>query len=187
VRVSPTSEARFRAAFDAYFEHMNRYCLRRIPSAEVNDTVADVFTVAWRKVDQMPEGAEALPWLYGVARNEIRNRQRSRRRSLALMARIGGQARAAEPGPESEVLRNIELRELMAAVETLRPADREVLLLRTHEELDYAQIAVAMSMSPEAARKRLARAVARLRRAARIPDPASAGSSSRAITEGGDG
>lgn len=187
MRGSPTCEARFRAAFDAYFGHVNRYCLRRIPVSEVNDTVAEVFTVAWRKVDQMPDGAEALPWLYGVARNEIRNRQRSRRRSLALMARIAGQEHSAAPGPESEVLRSIELRELMAAVETLRPVDREVLLLRTHEELGHAQIAAAMGLSPEAARKRLARAIARLRRAARIPDPAAAGSSPRAIAEGGDG
>jgi len=186
VKVSSTSEGRFRNVFDAYFDVVNRYCLRRIALNDVNDVVADVFAVAWRKVDQMPDGDDVLPWLYGVARNEIRNHHRSTRRFRALTDKIGGQARHPDPGPEPEVVRNVELQDLMGALASLRNDDQELLLLRTHEELDYAQIAIAIGSSPEAARKRLTRAITRLRRAANIPEPQQAGSGSRAIERGGD-
>ncbi len=186
MQLSSTSDAKFRKVFDAYFEAINRYCLRRITEADVNDVVAEVFAVAWRKVDRMPDGEDALPWLYGVARNEIRNRHRSTRRFLALTNKIGGQANHPDPGPEPIVVRNSQLEDLMSAVASLRREDQELLLLRTHEELDYTQIAIVIGASPEAARKRLTRAISRLRDAAGIPEPQQAASESRATQKGGD-
>lgn len=180
------TEAKFRKVFDAYFEAVNRYCLRRIPAGEVNDVVAEVFTVAWRKVESIPDGNAALPWLYGVARHEVNNRRRSSRRYRALKDKLGGQADHPDPGPELVVLRNAELRQLMRALASLSPADQEILLLRTHEELDNSQIGIVIGCSPEAARKRLSRATARLRRAAGIPEPQTAVRGTRVIQEGGD-
>lgn len=146
-----------------------------------------MFAVAWRKVDSIPEGADALPWLYGMARNEIRNRRRSIRRLRALTDKIGGQAQPLEPGPEGVVVRSRQLEELMKAFASLRSKDPEVLMLRTHEELDYQQMAIAIGASPEAARKRFARAIVRLRRAAGIsPEPKPTASETRAIQKGGD-
>ena len=58
---SSADEAKFRQAFDAYFAAVNRYCLRRIPANDVNDVVAEVFAVAWRKVERMPDGEQTLP------------------------------------------------------------------------------------------------------------------------------
>jgi RNA polymerase sigma-70 factor (ECF subfamily) len=83
-------------------------------------------------------------------------------------------------------VRQAEVDALMEALANLRAEDRELLLLRTHEELDYSQIGIAVGCSPEAARKRLSRATSRLRRAAGIPEPQPAASGSRAIQEGGD-
>lgn len=180
------SEAKFRRAFDAHFDAINRYCLRRIPVDEVNDVVAEVFTVAWRKVDRMPDDDEVLPWLYGVARHEVNNRRRSGRRFTALRDKLRRLPADTEPGPEHQIIRNDELRGLMAALATLHPDDQELLLLRTHEELGYADIGAVLGCSPEAARKRLSRAMTRLRRAANLPTPHGAVSGSRAITEGGD-
>jgi RNA polymerase sigma-70 factor (ECF subfamily) len=156
-------------AFDAHFAAVNRYCLRRIPMSEVNDVVANVFTVAWRKVDHLPRGDEALPWLYGIARHEISNRRRSARRFVALRRKLTGLGVAPDPGPEEVLVRSADLEEILQALRTLRPADQEILLLRTHEELDYGQIAAAVGCTPEAARKRLDRAVDRLRKAAGEP------------------
>lgn len=184
--VSTASDARFRRAFDAYFDAISRYCLRRLPVDDVNDVVAEVFAVAWRKVDKMPDGDDTLPWLYRVAHHEISNRRRSRRRFRALVAKLDGQAVHPEPGPESVIVRNSELDHLLGMLETLRPGDREVLLLRTHEDLDYSQMSVALGCSPEAARKRLTRAIRRLRQAADIPGPRPAAPAFRAIEEGGD-
>ena len=58
---SSTNEAKFRSVFDAYFDPVTRYCLRRTSAGEVNDVVADVFAVAWRKIDRVPDSSDALP------------------------------------------------------------------------------------------------------------------------------
>jgi len=186
VRSVSRLEAKFRQAFDAHFDDLNRYCLRRLPVDDVNDVVAEAFTVAWRKVDRMPDGDDVLPWLYGVARNEINNRRRAGRRFSALRDKIRGQAHHPEPGPESLVVRNAELQGLMDALGRLHPDDREVLLLRSQEELDFSGIGLVLGCSSEAARKRFSRAMVRLRRTANLPEPQDAVRGSRAITEGGD-
>ena len=151
---------------------------------DVNDVVADVFVVAWRKIDRIPPEGEVLPWLYGIARNEIRNRHRAARRARALRSKLAGQADPAEPGPEPVVIRNAELRHVMSALESLSPDDQEVLLLRAHEELGYSELGIALGCSSEAARKRLTRAIARLRRAGGYVEP---GEQARVrATKGGD-
>jgi RNA polymerase sigma-70 factor (ECF subfamily) len=172
--------------FDLYFEPVNRYCLRRTALDDVNDVTAEVFAVAWRKVGQIPHGGDALPWLYGVARNEINNRRRTVRRRRALATKLKGQARSPELGPEPEIIRASEVQHVLNALGSLKPDDQELLLLRTHEELDFSQMAIAIGCSPEAARKRFSRAMTRLRKAAEIPEPHTAVPRVRAINEGGD-
>jgi len=186
VQTSSKSEARFRTTFDAYYDAVARYCLRRMAVQEVNDVVADVFAIAWRKIDALPTGEDALPWLFSVARNEIRNRHRAAIRLRRLGTRAAGQASQADPGPEAVVVSHAEYADLMSALRTLRPDDQEVLLLRTQEDLDYEQIGHAIGASPEATRKRVTRALQRLRRAAGISNPAANPARSRAIQEGGD-
>ena len=53
---SPTTDTSFRRIYDEHFEAVTRYCLRRLPVAEVNDATAEVFLVAWRQIDRVPEG-----------------------------------------------------------------------------------------------------------------------------------
>lgn len=179
------ARVRLRRAFDAHFEALNRYCLRRIPVDDVNDVVADVFVVAWRKIGDMPDEPETLPWLYRVAHHEVLNSRRSSRRFAGLQARVGSQPVPVDAGPEPEVVRNAELDAVAAALESLAPKDREILMLRTHEELTFPEIAIVLGCSPEAARKRSDRALGRLRRVARIVDAPDATSAPRAIEEGG--
>jgi RNA polymerase sigma-70 factor (ECF subfamily) len=71
------------------------------------------------------------------------------------------------PGPTpSEVLVARETAErVAAAIETLAPADREVLLMRHAEDLPYDEIACLVGIDPASARKRYGRALMRLERA----------------------
>ena len=50
-----------------------------------------------------------------------------------------------------------EDRELLAAVDRLRPLDQELIRLRTWEELSHAEIAAALGLSPRSVESRLAR------------------------------
>lgn len=183
---SPARDVRFRKAFDDHFDAITRYCFRRLPSSEANDAAANVFTVAWRKIDHMPDGEQTLPWLYGVARNEVYTYRRSQRRTTALRVRLNSQPRYPEPSPETVVVRNAEQAELVEALATLAPGDREVLRLRAYEGLTLSQIAVVLGCTPEAAKKRSARAMKRLRKAAGSSSRRRAPIGSRAISDGGD-
>ena len=83
------------------------------------------------------------------------------------------------------MVRSAELEAVFSAMQSLSPKDREVLLLRTHEELTFPEIAIVLGCTPEAARKRSDRALRRLRKAAQFADAPDARSASRAIEEGG--
>ncbi|HSF84634.1 MAG TPA: sigma-70 family RNA polymerase sigma factor [Acidimicrobiia bacterium] len=166
-------------------EAISRYCLRRLPRSEVNDVVAEVFAIAWRKVDHLPAGSGTLPWLYAAARNEVMRARRTQARRAALGRKLNGQARHPEPGPEIAVLRNADIEALTRAPATLRPTDQEVLMLRTHEGLAHADIALVLGCSVDAAKKRSVRALRWLRKAAGIPEPVSAASQPGPDHEGG--
>jgi RNA polymerase sigma-70 factor (ECF subfamily) len=182
---SDANRAKLRRAFDAHYEAVSRYCHRRLPAGDANDAAAQVFAVAWRKADDMPDGEATLPWLYGVARYEVSSAWRSQRRRRNLQEKLDGQARHPEPGPEVVVMRRAEQSELMAALGTLRAADQEVLRLRAFEGLTMHEVAVVLGCSVEAAKKRSARAMRRLRRAAGIVSPVEASAEAAAVEEGG--
>jgi RNA polymerase sigma-70 factor (ECF subfamily) len=186
VRESPGKDAKFRKAFDEHFDAITRYCFRRLPTSEANDAAAAVFAVAWRKIDQMPDDDHTLPWLYGVARHEVSTFRRSIRRATELRARLGRQPHYPEPGPETVVVRNAEQVELLRALAALSQADQEVLRLRVYEDLTLSQIAIALGCTPEAAKKRSARAMKRLRKAATYTSRPGAPIGPRAIPKGGD-
>lgn len=180
-----SNEARFQTALREHADAISRYCLRRLPRSAVNDIVADVFVVAWRKVETMPDGDGTLPWLYAVARNEVMRARRSAARRANLRGRLNSQPRYPEASPESLIVRRAEAAELMRALTTLRPSDQEILLLRGQEGLTIPEIATVLGCSLEAAKKRSSRAMNRLRKAAGMPSPQQSVTDSRAIEKGG--
>lgn len=161
----PSSDARFRRIFDAHLPAVQRYCARRLRTADANDAVSEVFLVVWRRIEEVPLGDETLPWVLGVARNAVRNMQRSGRRASRLLAKTGKEPVVPDPGPEAQVVRATEYEEVAAALGTLSAEDQEVIRLRAWEELTAPQIAAVVGCSVPAAEKRIARASARLSRA----------------------
>jgi RNA polymerase sigma factor (sigma-70 family) len=179
------NSARFDQIFSEYYESVSRYCHRRLSPEDANDATAEVFAAAWRKIEKVPQGAEALPWLYGVSRNEVSNARRSIRRSGALRSKLGGQASYPGPSPEVVLVRNEEQEQLVGALGRLKPKDQEVLRLRAYEHLTLAEISIVLGCSVPAAKQRSARAIKRLRHAADWPDAQSATPGTRAIQKGG--
>jgi RNA polymerase sigma-70 factor, ECF subfamily len=179
------SQREFKAMYANHFDAVSRYCLRRLPPDDAVDAVADVFLVAWRRADSWPTSEdETLPWLYGVARNIVRNAQRSSRRIRRLRARMNAEPLYPEPGADNQLVRNQPDAELVEALNSLRPDDQEVLRLRAQEGLTASQISLVLGCSEAAAKKRVSRALARLRKAMDL-DSAASLNSPRAIQEGG--
>lgn len=119
--------------------------------------------VAWRRVDEVPKGAER-PWLYGIARKVLANQRRSGERRL----RLADKARGVVPGqpfsPEEVLLRHEEVSQTVAALWRLRPIDREILLLSFWEELRPPQISQVLGLSRAAVDQRFSRAKRRIAR-----------------------
>jgi RNA polymerase sigma-70 factor, ECF subfamily len=160
VERAPSTETRFNRVFCDHAHAIRLYCIRRLDHDSVDDAVADVFATAWRRIDSVPDGDEALPYLYGIARNTVRNHLRSSRRRDRLVLRT--RAAGVDPpraGPEAQVVIRHEEREVLDALARLRPADQELLRLRTWEELSRGEIAVVLGISPGAVDMRLNRAM----------------------------
>lgn len=152
---------RYEALIQAYGRDIVAYCGWRSGSAEdAQDAVADVFLVAWRRLDEVPEGNAARVWLYATARRVIANQRRASRRRLALRDRLVRDRSDGVPEPFSSGSRDALVRE---ALRRLRPRDREVLLLAEWENLTPAEIAKVMECLIVTARGRLHRARFRFR------------------------
>ena len=121
---SPSRDAKFRGIFDAHFAEVQRYCVRRLSTADANDATSEVFLVAWRRFDSIPDGDETLPWLIGVARNVVRNVARSNRRSVRLASKVSDLPTETVPGPETQVVMGSQFEEVQEALERLSDDDR---------------------------------------------------------------
>ena len=155
---TPSTDIRFCRLYETHHDALQRYCLRRLPVDQVNDAMAEVFLVAWRRIDVVPGGSEALPWLYGVARRTIANAMRGERRRRRLAAKLVSFLPDPAPSPETTVVQSEEGRVVSEALARLRPEDRELLMLRVWEQLSSKEIAAVLGISPAAVDMRLTRA-----------------------------
>ena len=160
----PTSTPRaiFAELYRSHLEAVVNYVARRADRSDAVDVAAETFTVAWRRLDEIPAGAER-PWLYGVARRTLANHRRGDVRRTALHDRLVAEwvttpmkVAAVEAGAET-------VDPLRRALEALSPDDQDILMLAGVEELKPSEIADVLEVSPEVVRNRLSRARTRLR------------------------
>ena len=147
------------ALFVAHASAVYRYARSRLPAAEAEDVVAEVFAVAWRK-GELPDNPRA--WLLGVARRVMANQVRAQQRRIALVERV-----RAHPVPAGQDGARLvgELDELRRALTLLRPADREVIALLAAAELSTPEVAQVLGCTTATAATRVHRARRRLRAA----------------------
>lgn len=77
-------DARFDEIYERNFEAVRRYIWWRGPGL-ADDITAEVFAVAWRRLDDVP--ANALPWLIAVARTALLNERAPARRVVVGQSR----------------------------------------------------------------------------------------------------
>jgi RNA polymerase sigma-70 factor (ECF subfamily) len=153
---------RFEEIYQAYSGLILAYAARR--TGDVNDAadvVAETFTVAWRRLDDVPDGEQARPWLYGVARRVLANQRRGTERRRRLHDRL--QVEFAGPGGEinsHDV--GSDLGHIAEALAHVTESDRELLTLVAWDGLSREEIAVALGCSATTVRVRLHRARKRL-------------------------
>ena len=123
------------------------------------DVVQSVFTTFARKARSLPANVLLAGWLYRhtgfAARQAVRTECRRRRREQEAVAM--NISDTTEPAWEQ--LAPV----LDQAIQRLRVVERDALILRYFENRDLRSVADALGTSEEAAKKRVARAVQRLR------------------------
>jgi len=157
----------FGQAFEEHAGAVHRHALRMTADRSVaEDVVSLTFLEAWRlRARVEPEGGSLRPWLLGIATNVIRNSRRAARRHREAMAKLPPREDAPDFAVEltGRIADAEQLLAAKAALERLRPAEREVFALCVWEGLDHAAVAEALGKPVGTIRSRLSRARARLR------------------------
>ncbi len=152
-------EGAFRQLFTDTYPALVAYARRRcIDVSEADDIVSEVYATAWRRRADRDAEALALPWLYGIATNVMRNQWRASSRRLQLVERLEAQP-AREPSGDPG---DREGEELRSALERLSFDDQEVLRLVAWEGLSHREVAAVLSCSTNAVGVRIHRARQRL-------------------------
>ncbi|MDQ6820764.1 MAG: RNA polymerase sigma factor [Actinomycetota bacterium] len=144
---------RLEALFDEHAGLVRAYARRRIDAASADDAVSEVFAIACRRLEDVPDAA--LPWLLACARRVLANQRRGEHRVAALRSRLAANSSPALPDGRGDGL-------LTRALNELAERDREVLLLTAWEGLGPAQAASMLDCSRGTLAVRLHRARRRL-------------------------
>lgn len=143
-------QARFEQLYRAYAGRVRAYALRRTSTEAADDVVSEVFLVAWRRLDHVPD--QPLPWLLGVARRVLANRRRSEDRASALQTRLASAQRSPTgDGSDGDA-------RVLTALGRLGDNDRELLMLVAWEGLTTGEVAQVLGVRRGTVAVRLHRA-----------------------------
>ena len=153
----------------AFAELVNRHinlvysvAVRRVggDSQLAQDVVQDVFTDLARKAPSLPHNVVLGGWLYRHTTFTASKAVRTERRRLVREMRaleMNANNQSTEPSWE-QIAPSLD-----EAMLGLRPGDRDAIVLRYFEQRDIDAVGTALGTSEEAARKRISRALEKLR------------------------
>ena len=138
--------------YDRFAPMVHGVLLARVPRADVDDLVHDVFLQAMRRLASL-RNPEAFPgWLAAIARNRARDHWRRGEHTAPLPPDVAG-----APHPEGDAIA------VLALIQRLPEAYRETLVLRLVEGMTGPEIAERTGLTPGSARVNLHRGLQLLR------------------------
>ena len=142
----------FGRLYQLFARMVHAILLSRVPRAEVDDLVQDVFLVAMRRLHTLRDHDAFGPWLAMIARNRAVDYHRRTRQTTELPEELAG-------GDAVET----ESFAVLAAVKQLPDAYRETLLMRLVEGMTGPEIAARTGLTPASVRVNLHRGMKQLR------------------------
>ncbi len=162
-REDPTA---FREFYDRYAVWIRSWFLRHTGSEPASlDLTAETFAQAWHASKRFKDlaGGSGAPWLFGIARNLVRQYHKHNRIETAARERLGLPLAFAECEDYERVDERISAHALgpalRLAMRALPLEQRRALELRVVEQLDYDEVAGRLGCSQNAARLRVSRAL----------------------------
>ena len=140
----------FGALYERYHSPMVALAYSVLGDRDLADDAAqETFAIACQKLGTLRQKDKFAAWLASICRNVARSILRSKGKSAA----VNFQEPAANQ--DSEDYRRDAIRQ---AVWKLRPADRELIVMRYYDGFSQAQISNVLDISPQAVNGRLFRA-----------------------------
>ena len=131
--------------------------------AEAEDLTAQAFLQAWQAIERYQiRGAPFVSWLLRIAHNLAVSYLRSRRDGVELPETLVDRSR--QGNPEEEVLRGADGERVREAILGLREEQRQVIILRFVDDLEYREVAAIVGKSVAAVRVIQHRALNSLRK-----------------------
>jgi RNA polymerase sigma-70 factor (ECF subfamily) len=144
----------FGRLYDRFAPMIHGLLLARVPYAEVEDLLQEVFLQAMRRLGSLRRPESFGPWLAAIARNRARDHFRRGTDTVELPDDLAG-----TPHPEGRAL------EVLEAIKQLPEAYRETLILRLVEGMSGPEIAERTGLTHGSVRVNLHRGMQRLREA----------------------
>jgi RNA polymerase sigma-70 factor, ECF subfamily len=144
---------------------LGRLCMALTGSqADAEDLAQETLIEAHKALDGWRQEGSLRAFLMTIARRKCAKHLEKRSRRTARL-RLVHDAERTPISAEAEkmVLLRQRADQARAALETVRPSEREALLLRFGAGLSFREVAIACGIDEAAARKRVSRAIARLR------------------------
>jgi RNA polymerase sigma-70 factor, ECF subfamily len=155
VRLAQTGDQdAFGRLYDRYARLIHGLLLARVPRADVDDLVQDVFLTAWARLPSLREPEAFGGWVTVIARNRATDFHRRSPETVELPSDMPARDATAE---RTEALRLLDI------VRTLPEAYRETLVLRLVEGLTGPEIAERTGLTPASVRVNLHRGMKLLR------------------------
>ena len=154
----------FAALYDRHVVRVYRHIYYMVGNAaEAEDLSAQAFLQAWEAIHRYQiRGAPFVSWLLRIAHNLGVSHLRSKKESSELPETLVDQRR--DGNPEEELARRSEAERVREAILRLRDEQREVIILRFVEDLEYREVAEIVGKSVAAVRVIQHRALNALRK-----------------------
>jgi RNA polymerase sigma-70 factor (ECF subfamily) len=142
----------FGRLYDLYAPLVHGILLARVPRAEVDDLVQDIFLHALKKLHTLRDSAAFGPWIAMIARNRAMDYHRRSRETVEVTDDLRS--------TDSSVSK---AREILEMIRSLPEAYRETLVLRLVEGMTGPEISARTGLTPASVRVNLHRGMKMLR------------------------
>ena len=156
----PLFEDLYRGSRDDVYSYVSGLLRDRVSAEDVTALAFERAFRKWEKFD--PRRGSARGWLFGIGRNAALDELRKRKREVPGIEPVEQEAPGSVAGT---VMEREQRADLLAALGTLPPADREMVALKFFAGLTNTEIAEATDYSPTNVGTRINRAMTRLRSA----------------------